>query len=160
MKYNKKNLIDQKFGKLLVLEETNKRTDNGSIVWKCRCECGNIIEVSSKKLVNGYVVSCGCYQKERQKYSIKKLHDRQFIDNTNIDIISKQQANSNNKSGVRGVHWCSSKKKWIASLSFQKKLVLNKSFDKKDDAIKAREEAEEKYFKPILEKYIDKNKKV
>ena len=34
------------------------------------------------------------------------------------------------------------------------------SYKQKDDAIKARKEAEEKYFKPILDKYIDKNKKV
>lgn len=156
MKYNKNNLSGKKFGKLLVLEETNNRADNGSIVWRCKCECGNIVEISSKRLVNGLAVSCGCYQKERQKYSMKKLHDRQFKDNTNIDIISKQKANSNNKSGVRGVHWCTSKNKWIATLFFQKKLVLNKTFVNKNDAIKARKDAEEKYFKPILEKYKKK----
>ena len=153
MKNNKTNLKGKKFGKLLVLKETSNRADGGSVVWQCKCDCGNIVEVSSKKLVNGITVSCGCYQKERQKYSMKKLHSKQFKENTNIDLISKQQANSNNKSGVRGVHWCSSKNKWRATLSFQKKLVLNKTFSNKEDAIKARKDAEEKYFKPILEKY-------
>lgn len=123
MKYNKKDLTGQKFGKLLVLSETSKRDDNGSIVWKCKCDCGSIIETTSKRLVNKLIVSCGCYQKERQKYSIEKLHNKQFKDNTNIDLISKNQANSNNKCGIRGVHWCSSKNKWIASLSFQKNVI-------------------------------------
>lgn len=152
MKYNKKDLTGKKFGKLSVLAKTNNRADGGSVVWQCKCDCGNIVEISSKKLVNGLAVSCGCYQKERQKYSMKKLHSKQFKENTNIDLISKNQANSNNKCGIRGVHWSSSKNKWIASLSFQKK-TYSKAFKNKEDAIKYRKELEEKYFKPILEKY-------
>ena len=152
MKYNKKDLTGKKFGKLSVLAKTNNRADGGSVVWLCKCDCGNIVEISSKKLVNGLAVSCGCYQKERQKYSMKKLHSKQFKENTNIDLIAKHKANSNNKSGIRGVHWCSSKNKWIASLSFQKK-TYSKAFENKEDAIKYKKELEEKYFKPILEKY-------
>jgi len=153
MRYNEKNLTNKKFGKLTALEKTDKRQDGGSIIWKCKCDCGNIIEISSKRLQAGINVSCGCYQKERQKYSMNKLHNGQFIDNTNIDLISRQKANSNSKSGVRGVHWCKSKRKWIATLNFQKKLVLNESFDDLNKAIQARKEAEEEYFKPILDKY-------
>ncbi len=152
MKYNKKDLTGKKFGKLSVLAKTNNRADGGSVVWQCKCDCGNIVEISSKKLVNGLAVSCGCYQKERQKYSMKKLHSRQSKENTNIDLIAKHKANSNNKSGIRGVHWCSSKNKWIASLSFQKK-TYSKAFKNKEDAIKYRKELEKKYFKPILKKY-------
>lgn len=152
MKYNKNDLTGKRFGKLFVLAETNNRADEGSIVWQCKCDCGNIIEISSKRLVNGLAISCGCYQKERQKYSMKKLHNRQFKENTNIDLISKKQANSNSQSGVRGVHWCSSKNKWIASLSFKKK-IYKKAFNNKNDAIKYRKELEDKYFAPILKKY-------
>lgn len=153
MRYNEKDLTNKKFGKLTALEKTNKRQDNSSIVWRCRCDCGNIVEVSSKRLRNNINMSCGCYQRERQKYSMNKLHSRQFKEDTNIDLISKNKANSNSKSGVRGVHWCESKKKWIATLQFQKKLVLNKNFDDVNKAIQARKEAEKKYFKPILDKY-------
>lgn len=152
MKYNIKDLKGKKFGKLTVLEQTDKRQDK-CIVWKCKCDCGNIVEVSSKRLINNINMSCGCYQKERQKYSINKLQKNQAIENTNIDLISKQTANKNSKSHVRGVHYSKEKRKWIATLTFQKKLVLNKSFNNIEKAIKARKEAEEKYFKPILEKY-------
>ena len=152
MKYNKNDLKGKRFGKLLVLRETDSRADGGSIVWQCKCDCGNIVEISSKRLVNGLAVSCGCFQKERQKYSMKKLHNRQFKENTNIDLIAKQKANVNSQSGFRGVHWCSSKNKWIASLSFQKEMH-KKAFKNKEDAIKYRKELEDKYFKPILEKY-------
>lgn len=156
MKYNVKDLTDQRFGRLTVIAKTDKRQDQGSIVWKCKCDCGNIVEVSSKRLRNNINLSCGCYQKERQKDSIKRLHSRQFIENTNIDLISKNTANSNSKSGVRGVHWSKSKNKWIATLVFQKKLVLNKSFKEKEAAIRARQEAEKKYFEPLVKQYKDK----
>ena len=152
MKYNKNNLKGKRFGKLLVLRETDNRADRGSIVWQCKCDCGNIVEISSKRLVNGLAISCGCYQKERQKYSMKELHNRQFKENTNIDLISKKQANSNSQSGVRGVHWCSSKNKWTVSLSFKRK-IYKKAFNNKNDAIKYRKELEDKYFAPILKKY-------
>lgn len=156
MKYNVKDLTGRKFGKLTVLEKTEKRKDGGSIVWKCKCECGNIVDISSKRLVNNINLSCGCFQKERQKYSMNRLHSKQSIENTNIDLIKKKDANKNNKTGVRGVHFCKSKNRWIARLIFQNKLLLNKSFNNEQDAIKARKEAEEKYFKPILDKYSNK----
>lgn len=152
MKYNIKDLKGKKFGKLTVLEQTDKRQDK-CIVWKCKCDCGNIVEVSSKRLINNINMSCGCYQKERQKYSMNKLQKNQSVENTNIDLISKQTANKNSKSHIRGVHYSKEKRKWITTLTFQKKLVLNKSFNNIESAIKARKEAEEKYFKPILKKY-------
>ena len=43
------NLIGQTIGKLTVLEETSKRK-NKSVVWKCQCDCGNIVEYSTKEL--------------------------------------------------------------------------------------------------------------
>lgn len=147
MNYNINDLTNKKFGRLLVLEKTNKRQDGGSIVWKCRCDCGNIVEISSKRLVSNVIKSCGCLQRERQKYSMSKLHSRQLVNNTNIDLILKKDPNKNNKTGVRGVHWCQSKKRWIATLNFQKRLLLNKTCKTKEEAIQARKKAEEEYFK-------------
>jgi len=59
-----KDLTEQKFGRLIVLEDTNKRYGNGSVVWKCQCDCGKITNVSSKHLLSGEVNSCGCLRKE------------------------------------------------------------------------------------------------
>ena len=55
----KKDIINQKFGKLTVLEETQNRASNGSILWKCECECGNIIFSTGSVLKSGRRVSCG-----------------------------------------------------------------------------------------------------
>lgn len=153
MKYNKKDLKGKKFGRLLVLEETSKRADGGSIVWKCKCDCGNIVEISSKRLVNKLSVSCGCYQKEKQKFSMAKLRKKQSIENTNIDLIRKKTANSNSKSGIRGVCWINSKNRYKAYIYLNKKYHFLGYFNNKEDAVNARKEAEEEYFKPILDKY-------
>lgn len=60
-KGNAKNLKNQKFGLLLALEPTTKRSNDGSIIWKCQCQNeGNIKYASSHLLLNGSVQSCGC----------------------------------------------------------------------------------------------------
>lgn len=56
-----KNLIGQTFGRLTVICDSGKRAKDGRIIWKCQCSNdGNIVEVSSKFLLNGSVNSCGC----------------------------------------------------------------------------------------------------
>lgn len=53
----------------------------------------------------------------------------------------------NNKSGVTGVSWDNRCKKWEAKISIKKKYTHIGYFENFDDAVKARKEAEEKYYK-------------
>lgn len=66
------NLINQKFGRLTVLEydqettiEKRKTTTNKISWWKCQCECGNVISVSTSALTSGHTKSCGCLKQEQ-----------------------------------------------------------------------------------------------
>lgn len=59
MKY--KDLTGLRLGKLTVLEPTEERS-RGAVVWKCRCDCGNVITVESRRLKPGAIYSCGCEQ--------------------------------------------------------------------------------------------------
>lgn len=61
--YKFNDLTGEKVGKLTVIEQ-NGRTKDRRIIWKCKCECGNIVNVSSHDLKNGHTKSCGCLQKE------------------------------------------------------------------------------------------------
>jgi hypothetical protein len=61
---NKKDLTNQKFGRLVVLEEAGRAKD-GQVIWKCVCECGHIVEVGSGNLQSGHTQSCDCYKRER-----------------------------------------------------------------------------------------------
>ena len=56
-----KNIIGQRFGKLVVLEKINKHQ------YKCQCDCGNITVVYYSNLLYGSTQSCGCLRKEQRK---------------------------------------------------------------------------------------------
>ena len=58
------DLTSKRFGRLVVIEKTDRKS-SGSIVWKCKCDCGNEAFVSSGHLRIGHTQSCGCLQKER-----------------------------------------------------------------------------------------------
>ena len=64
--------IGTKFHWLTVISEPfTKIEKNGRHVryFKCRCKCGNIVEVSGSNLLRGNAKSCGCYA--RQQSSIR-----------------------------------------------------------------------------------------
>ena len=62
--WRKNNLTGKKFGRLTAIERTNKRSGR-SVVYLCKCECGNFREVKARSLVSGGTKSCGCLHKER-----------------------------------------------------------------------------------------------
>lgn len=68
-----KNLQGQKFGRLTVIGITPKRTNSGSIIWLCECDCGNNIEVSSKDLKGNRVASCGCWNRRVEDLTGQKF---------------------------------------------------------------------------------------
>ena len=51
--------IGQRFGKLLVIEQAG-RNNLKKVLWKCKCDCGNEIDVVAGSLVTGNTASCGC----------------------------------------------------------------------------------------------------
>lgn len=68
---NHRDLKGQRFGKLTVLEKDIARSANGSVIWKCKCDCGNEIKLSSVYLTNGSKTNCGCLRNinlEGQKF--------------------------------------------------------------------------------------------
>jgi hypothetical protein len=53
------DLAGQRFGKLVVVEDTGRRKSRRPI-WKCVCDCGNRVEALGKYLLCGDTKSCGC----------------------------------------------------------------------------------------------------
>lgn len=60
----KENLIGKKYGLLTVLAFTDKRNKSGSLIWKCKCDCGNIVELSTSEIKRPERKSCGCLMKK------------------------------------------------------------------------------------------------
>lgn len=54
------NIVGQRFGKLIVLGQTDMRSTDNRILWKCQCDCGNIHYATASDLKRGKVKSCGC----------------------------------------------------------------------------------------------------
>lgn len=51
-------MLNQKFGKWLVIEKTNARTTGGCVYWLCRCECGKTSIVTTNSLRTGKSTQC------------------------------------------------------------------------------------------------------
>lgn len=51
----------EKYGRLTTLEPIVK---NKQYYWKCKCECGNVVDVWCGNLKSGNSLSCGCLSKE------------------------------------------------------------------------------------------------
>lgn len=52
-----KNLVNQRFGRLVALEKINK---SGPAIWKCQCDCRNLVNVMAQHLQSKNTLSCGC----------------------------------------------------------------------------------------------------
>lgn len=87
-------MIGKVFGKLTVVEKTNKRKRN-YIVWNCLCSCGNYKEAIVSDLKKGNVRSCGCLFTERSK-----KYEKEYSGIYNgIKIIEKTKKKSKGKIG-------------------------------------------------------------
>lgn len=104
-------MIGKKFTKLTVIEFVGKNK-HGKLIWKCKCDCGKIIETLGVYLRNGDTNSCGCYGKEQRFKSLFK-HGLSRKNNTEYEIWKGMKARCYNKNhkgyskyGGRGIKVC------------------------------------------------------
>jgi len=181
-KANKKNITNKRFGILTAIKDSGEKQGRTS-KWICICDCGNETTVAINHLNSGHTTSCGClgikqkmingkktgvsfskkYGKINGPINIKKAIEENKKsyekEGTNLtQITPERKINSNNTSGYKGIYWNKQSKKWTSSLTIKRKTINLGYFSNKQDAINARKEAEDKYFKPILDKYAHESK--
>jgi hypothetical protein len=92
---------------------------------------------------------------EQGARSIAKNAEKQMALNvalhTNTQVIKTKKPPKNNKSGVKGVRFNEKRQKWEAYIQVHGSKIHLGRWDKREDAVKARLLAEEKYFEPLLE---------
>lgn len=140
-------LIDrtgERFGKLTVLKELH----GGYVL--CKCDCGNVKKINKGHMLAGDITSCGCNMSAEP---VKKAVKENQVEGTNLLLIKYNKPGKRNTSGVRGVAWKAAKQKWEASICCQGKTHYLGYYDTLEQAAAARKAGEEKYYKPILEKY-------
>ena len=123
------DLTGKRFGKLLVIKETG--IDKwGSVLWECKCDCGNMYIARSGKLVQGRTTNCGCYTSELRSKSATKhgllkhgIKPRTFIV---WNGIKARCLNKNSKSyknyGARGITICD---EWLCYENFHNWALRN-----------------------------------
>lgn len=122
------NRIGEKYGRLLVVEKTNKRSSSGAVIWKCLCDCGMDWFASGSSLQSKTTKSCGCLFLETaaNKGKAKRIHG---MTNTKIySIWSNMRNRCNNPSykkfaayGGRGIKIC---KEWDSFEKFYQDMGL------------------------------------
>lgn len=90
-----KDLTGRRFGRLKVLSKTAQRK-NGHLVWHCRCDCGNEVEVVSSYLTSGETRSCGCLNVETDKNNLRDSYNPS-------SLFLGQEPRKDSSTGYRGV---------------------------------------------------------
>ena len=147
-KYKSADISGQRFRRLTALRPTETRDGKGSVIWLCRCDCGNEVECSYNSLVYGNMQSCGCQKKEHDALLPEMLT---HVGGTSIDLIKSTKIPISNTTGYKGVYLVNGK--YQARIVFQKKPYYLGYYTNIKDAAEARREAEEVLFKGTAEYY-------
>lgn len=132
-----RDIRQRRFGRLTAIEPVAEKNTDGSIRWRCICDCGNETIVSSNHLLQNHTTSCGCLNKE------EFTQGKTYVEGTCIEIFFSPKVKASNTSGHTGV----SKRhhKWIAYITVGKKYYWLGSYDNYDEAVAARKKAEEEW---------------
>ena len=146
------NLTGQHIGRLTVLERSDKYGKRGkrkTKLWKCRCDCGAITYKATDTLTNKAVSMCS---RCAELYALDKAREQAgFVGGTQLSRIRDIKPQSCNFSGFRGVYYDNKSNKYRARIRFRGKLYSLGSYEKIEDAIKARRLGEEQYFGKFIE---------
>lgn len=153
MANKRRYLTGMTFGRLKVREHCS---DNHEFA-VCECECGTVKRVRVCNLISGSVNSCGCIRRERMQEIAKNAEhnigeichlNRKY--HTNFGVIERTNPDKRNKSGHVGVWFNPKRGKYEAYIGIGNKRISLGAFDAIQDAIDAREAAEDKYYKPLI----------
>lgn len=80
-KRNKKDITNKRFGKLVAIKPL-RIDENNQVIWLCKCDCGNEINVATHSLLSGNTKSCGCTRKEKlAKINIERWENEEYRNN-------------------------------------------------------------------------------
>jgi|SRR5690625_4766016 len=95
-------MIGRKFGRLTVIKELEERHDN-RIVYECKCDCSNPINVKKIYLTNGETRSCGCLKKEVEQRNLREKYDAKRVDGVAKQLFKGKEPRKDSSTGYRGV---------------------------------------------------------
>lgn len=115
---NYDDLTNQRFGRLVAIKPTEKRKHR-CIMWECKCDCGNTVEVMSRNLLCGKTKSCGCLYLDTRGNEKHGMHNMRIY-YTHKAIIQRCYNRNNpeyHNYGGRGITVCD---EWIGEHGFER----------------------------------------
>lgn len=146
-----KNILGQKFGRLIVLKRVENYTRSSgaqTAQWLCQCECGNLVVIRGDNLRSGCIKSCGCLHREsasnqgksmkkQNKYDLSGEYGIGYTSNTNEQFFFDLE--DYNK--IKNYCWCKTNNGYIIAPKsdgdsiFLHRLVMNPQSDEFVDHI-------------------------
>lgn len=157
------DLTKQRFGKLVVKELVVKKPYSKRS-WLCECDCGNTCTRLESTLLagkrDGRVSSCGCFMKSylipgnSEKCRNAGTHRKDsFVNGSNVQMTFREGTIKGNTSGVQGVSWSKTAKKWHVYVGYQNRRATLGFYEDIEDAKKIRALAEEAIKNNTLEDF-------
>lgn len=110
------DITGQRFGRLVAVNRSAKKSGGKNIMWDCRCDCGTTKTVALSSLKAGLTTSCGCYRREHAGDAMR-THDQRNTQLWHVWQGMKQRCHNPKKPaykdyGARGIYVC---ERWRAS---------------------------------------------
>ena len=138
-----KDIRGIQFGYLTPIEPTGEK-HRKDYIWRCKCKCGNVVNLPATRLLVGNTLSCGCMKVENILSASKHIGGTHLIlslkeDEKKIDTLS----------GYTGVS--PKRDKWFAHITYRGKRYHLGTYSNIEDAIKARSRAKELVMEDALQ---------
>lgn len=104
-KVHYRNIAGEKKGKLTAMFPTSRRDKRGSVIWRCRCDCGREVDKTESDFIFSTTISCGCVRQQRLEAFVPS-EGLTFVGGTCVEWLEKRKSRSDNSSGFRGVTKC------------------------------------------------------
>lgn len=129
----KLDLTGQRFGRLMAICESEKRTVGQRVTWNCICDCGNFKEVKTHELRNGNTKSCGCLHGELASKRAYK-HGESGDNKTRLYVTWIGMKNRCYNPNITGYRWYGGKgievcKEWKGDYVAFKNWALNSGYE-------------------------------
>lgn len=145
------DLTGKRFDMLEVLEFVEHKP-HGHRIWKCRCDCGKIVNRYEQGLKdNSHFHSCGCYREQNLtpgnaelcRKAGKQRAKVRNVDGINIDMLDSSKNISTNTSGHKGISWSKTARKWHVFIGYKSYRCTLAFVEDIRDGIQLRERAYE-----------------
>lgn len=147
------DVLGQRFGRLTILDYAGPGANGSGSMYRCQCDCGNVIVTRIAALRRGHTKSCGCYSRERARGNrFVPAAGSSLSQDCQLAAISSLKRKTASAYGVPGVYrtpggryqaniWLDGRKHYLGV------------FATEQEAVEARLEAERDLFDPIRRRH-------